>query len=464
MDKAIIAGQMAAYRDAMVDSVVRLCSVPSVKGPAADHAPFGAENSQMLEEFLALGKSLGFRAVNLDGYCGYLEWGDQGPIVAVLGHLDVVPAIDGWSHDPFAPRLTEDRIIARGTADDKGPVVSALFAMKALRDEGFTPGGRIRLIVGLDEESGSECMKHYVQVEELPACGFTPDAEFPVIYAEKGIAHLNLSMTLSTNDFPDSARNPATCQDAGMAQTSTATIEAFPEVGRILTAAEAGQRANMVPARCVLTWLDEDGSIQSESFTGKAAHGSMPWEGINAIALAMSAADRQTGHKFVSFYQRFIGDDWTGAALGLAGSDISGPLTVNPGILEINAGHASLTIDIRYPASWSFASLLQTLQEKLAGEDVSVSVISHIPPLHTAIDSNLVQSLMAVYNRMTETDAEAIAIGGGTYARTMPNIVAFGPTFPGDPDVCHQVDEYITFEKLLASAAIYREALRELAR
>ncbi len=430
---------MMDYRQAMVDAVVRLCAIQSVKGPPAEQAPFGLNTARVLDEFLALGESLGFQAVNLDGYCGYLEWGDHGPLVAVLGHLDVVPAVDGWSHDPFSPVVSDDRIIARGTADDKGPLISALFAMKALRDEGFSPSGRIRLIAGLDEESGSECMKHYVKVAELPSCGFTPDADFPVIYAEKGIAHLNLVMDLARNPEAEGA-------------------------GRVLVSAEAGQRANMVPARCDLTWLDADGGLSTDSFAGKAAHGSLPWEGENAIATAIAAAASQSNHPFVSFYQQYLGRDWTGSAMGLAGSDTSGPLTINPGILKIKDDKACLTIDIRYPASWSFEDIHAKLEQRLAPEGVTVEIVSHTAPLSRTKDTELVKTLMAVYNRMTGTDTEAIAIGGGTYARTMPNIVAFGPTFPGDPDVCHQVDEYITFDKLLASAAIYREALRELAR
>lgn len=438
MDYSVIAAQMADYRQAMVDAVVRLCSIPSVKSAPAEKAPFGLQNVQALEAFLALGQSLGFKATNLDGFCGYLEWGTQGPIVAVLGHLDVVPAVDGWSHDPYTPVVLDDRIIARGTADDKGPLVAALFAMKALSDEGFTPNGRIRLIAGLDEESGSACMKHYVEVAELPACGFTPDANFPVIYAEKGIAHLNLVL--------DFAASPAVA------------------TGRSLVAAEAGQRANMVPARCDLTWRDADGSRATESFAGKAAHGSLPWEGENAISLAMAAAAAQCHHPFVDFYQRCLGNDWTGSALGIEGADSSGPLTLNPGVLMMDSDKACLTIDIRYPSSWRFDDILLKMRQALAPENVNVEILSHTLPLNWQKDAELVRTLMAVYNKMTGTASEAVAIGGGTYARSMPNIVAFGPSFPGDPDVCHQVDEYITIDKLLASAAIYREALRELAR
>lgn len=456
-DKADIAAPFLPYRQAMADAIVRLCRIPSVKAPAELGAPFGAANAAVLADFLQLGRELGFKAVDLDGYCGYLEWGSEGPITAILGHLDVVPAIDGWTHDPFTPLVTEDRIVARGTADDKGPVVAALFALKALKDEGFVPAGRIRLIVGLDEESGSDCMAHYVQVAELPAQGFTPDASFPVIYAEKGIAHLVLSG-----------------QPIGHETKSTPTATATPAADLRLISAEAGQRANMVPAKCELTWQDASGKLIRETFTGKAAHASTPWEGENAILKALRQCSSQVDpDSFIAACATLLGahqdeaspagEAWRGGGLEIRGEDHSGPLTVNPGILHVDALTAQLTLDIRYPATWSFDQLFRDLQRVTAPHGLAISVQHHQAPLVNDPEAPLVQRLMRVYNAVCGDTARAIAIGGGTYARTMPNIVAFGPSFADDPDVCHQVDEYITFDKLLASAAVYREALRELA-
>lgn len=180
--------------DKMVEALSGLLSIPSCKGTALPDAPFGAETRQALDEMLRLGGQMGFTTRAIDNMAGYVEFGTGEKMVAALGHLDVVPPGDGWTGDPFVPVVTRDRIVARGAIDDKGPVIACLFAMKALRDAGYEPPARIRLIVGLDEESGSSCMARYTRTEELPAAGFTPDASFPAIYAEKGILHLAFRM------------------------------------------------------------------------------------------------------------------------------------------------------------------------------------------------------------------------------------------------------------------------------
>lgn len=434
---------MVRYRDDLTDAVIRICAIPSVKAPAVPGAPFGTETVNALNCFLDMGRTMGMQAVNLDNQVGYVEWGQGDRIIAALCHLDVVPAGEGWQQDPFTPIVQDGRIIARGTADDKGPAIAVLYGMKALIDEGYEPNARIRLIVGLDEESGSACMAHYVRTAELPAAGFTADAAFPVIYAEKGIARFDF--------ICDTAQNP---EDALQ-----------------LIAAQAGARVNMVPAACHLQFAGKDSAqpIPEQIVEGRAAHASLPWEGINAISMAMQEAagrlsEQQSSHPFVTFYQQAIGLETNGASLGIAAADETGPLTMNAGLLKLDRQQAVLSVDIRYPACCNIAEMHAAMQAKAAAADIRCELVDHTKPLFLAKDSELVGALMKVYNVMTASSADAIAIGGGTYARSMPNIVAFGPTFPGDPDVCHQVNESVSQDRLLAAAAIYREALRALSR
>ena len=437
---AELAAAMQPYRQAMIDDLVQLCRIPSTRSEAVPGAPYGQAARDALDWFLQAGKRLGFRGVDLDGRAGYVEWGEGSRLIAAICHLDVVPAGDGWTHDPFTPIVRDDRIIARGTSDDKGPAIAVLYAMKALMDSGWQPPCRIRLIVGLDEESGMSCMRHYVKVAEQPDAGFTADADFPVIYAEKGVLWLRLTQTADA-----SARSS-------------------------LVSGSAGERPNMVPARCRLAFRRTPSSddVVERVYEGVPAHASTPWDGRNAIDLAMADAKSELdqageSHPFVDFYQAMFSGQMDGRSLGIAGEDLSGPLTLNAGVLELGSTASSLTIDIRYPVTQSGKALIDQIRQACRSYHVTVDVLDHMNPLHVQQDSFLVRSLSETYADLTGSVQPPIAIGGGTYARSMPNIVAFGPAFPGETMTAHQVDEQISIHRWLASAAIYREALRRLA-
>lgn len=435
-----LAQSMQEYREAMTEALVGLCRIPSVKGQAAEGAPYGEQTARALDYFLELGQSLGFTAVNLDHRAGYIEWGEGDRLIAILCHLDVVPAGDDWKNDPWQPLVLEDRIIARGTSDDKGPAISSLFAIKALADSGYQPSARIRLILGLDEESGMTCMRHYTGVAQLPDAGFTADAGFPVIYAEKGVAWVKLGLSSS--------------------QPADAPLR--------LIAGQAGERPNMVPAFCSLT-VQHAGSEDTEKlvFKGISAHAGSPADGKNALAAAMQTIGEQlkaasTHHPFVDFYRTLLADQTDGENLGIRCEDESGPLTVNAGILSLDQQRGEVTLDIRYPVTQDFNQILDKIKQAVEPLGGDVDVLENMKPLHAAKDSSLVQTLSDVYQDLTGSRQEPATMSGGSYARTMPNIVAFGPGLPGDHGSAHQVDETITYRTLLASAAIYKEALRRL--
>lgn len=425
--------------DGMVDALCGLLAIPSCKGAPSPDAPFGAETRRALDHLLALGDRMGFRTRCIDGMAGYVEFGTGDRMVAALGHLDVVPPGDGWSGDPFVPvKHADGRIVARGAIDDKGPVIACLFAMKALRDAGWVPPVRIRLIAGLDEESGSACMARYVRTEELPAAGFTPDADFPAIYAEKGILHLAFRY-----------RN-----ESG---TSVADIRM-----------KGGDRANVVPSRCSLSMDLGGGERIDEVFAGVPAHGSTPQEGVNAIALAMAEAGsrlsaRQERHPFVDFFNRRIGRGTDGSSIGMACSDKpSGALTFNAGIIDMDGGQAELTVDIRYPVTADREALLNGLRSAAAPYGITLHVLASQAPLYLDPESPMLQSLTRLFREVTGLAGEPIAIGGGTYARTMPGIAAFGPNVEGEPEMAHKADEYITVDRLETCARIYARAFVEL--
>ena len=429
-------------KDSVLSMLTRLISIPSVKGDAVPKAPYGTHTLQALEYMLGLGRQHGFTVKNLDGRAGYIEWGSGEKMLGLLCHLDVVPAGEGWSHDPFLLRREKGRLIGRGVIDDKGPAVTLFFAMLRLKNQGYAPPCRIRLILGLDEECGSSCMEHYVKVEELPTCGFTPDADFPAIFAEKGILQLSIS-------------------GAGSKKIRIS----------------AGERPNMVPARCNITWLETNETID---FQGVPAHASKPHLGKNAIYEALSSLDlsRLPEEPLLLFFIRYIGKDTAGyCLLSEPEEDISGALTLNAGVLQMDEMHSELLLDIRYPISSDASHILAEIQKKTNAMGLDVSIYSHQKPLFRNPKDRLLRTLISVYEKHIDrvpfdetTESEKhqkalvrpispISIGGGTYARSMPEFVAFGPLFPWEKDQAHQIDESMREDSLYSLVQLYQDAI-----
>jgi len=333
-------------------------------------------------------------------------------------------------------------LIGRGVVDDKGPAVASLFAMQRLKQSGYTPKGRVRLILGLDEESGSLCMQRYKETCEFPLHGFTPDASFPVIYAEKGILHIRISGSGSVDIHVD-----------------------------------AGERANMVPAACRVS-LPKDGKAYEVS--GVPAHASTPQIGENAIAKMVSQlpGDVLAASKLLTFIKDYIGFDTTASHLPQdLRSDLSGHLTLNAGILKIDDTSGDLYLDIRYPVTKNGDDVFREIAEAASKYTLQAEVLSHALPLHKDPLDPIIQSLMEVYRKYApdaykfsgpsdeEFPAKAsspVAIGGGTYARSMPGLVAFGPQFPWDKDQAHCVDESVNEEVFYLFVDLYAEAIQSL--
>ena len=187
---------LAAQHAPLKAALSELVRIPSVCAEGADGYPFGAAVDQALRKALQIAGDLGFRTHYGDGgYYGYAEIGEGAEMVGVLGHLDVVPPgkLEDWQAGPFDPVEVEGMLYGRGTQDDKGPLLAALFAVKALMDAGVKFNKRVRFIFGTDEETLWRCINRYKEKEELPGMGFSPDARFPLIFAEKGLLQLHLA-------------------------------------------------------------------------------------------------------------------------------------------------------------------------------------------------------------------------------------------------------------------------------
>ena len=436
---------MKKYETQMTESLLSLLSVNSVQGEATEGAPFGKGTVEALERFLSLAASFGLRTKNVDGYCGWAEIG-EGELLGIPFHLDTVPFGEDWTHLPLgeiAEEGGEKVICGRGAEDDKGPAVAVLYALKSLLDEGKAPRRRIRLIAGLNEESGWKCIERYLATEEIPALSFSPDADFPVIHCEKGVLH-----ALVTMKKPDE-------------------ILSF----------EGGERVNMVADRASLEVKNLSDAAFSKCLkggikvkfveggfrlfaTGVSAHGSTPDKGENAI-LKILYAVKSSSEFLADLYDAFHSADGSGVGLALS-DEKSGALTLNLGKAETQGENLVFSLDIRYPVTHREEEILSTLKKSL-GEGAEIRVQGRHLPLYVDPASELVSKLLSAYNEVTGETAESIAIGGATYARAFPNAVAFGPVFPGEDSRIHQKDECISVAAFLKCAEIYRSALEKLA-
>lgn len=413
----------------VIKSISESISFDSSKKPALGGMPFGKGAYDCLCHFLALAQSFGFKTVNYDGYIGEVIFG-EGEAFAVLAHLDVVPAGDGWTKDPFGGEVENGRIWGRGAIDDKGPAICALYALKSLKDGGFTPKKTIKLIVGCNEEDGWECIEYYKKHATLPRTGISPDADFPVIYAEKGILHVRLH---------------------------------FPVKNAPFHTLSGGTGANMVCASCVSEPISCDGARAKKYglayrngalyATGKSAHGSTPDRGVNAIEpmLAYYAEENADIQRILDCTFRDV--------YGLKQlCDETGFLTLSPDIIDYGNGIVNLLCDIRYPATLALDTVLSYLNKF----GVPYETVHEQAPLYQNKNGELVQTLLSVYEECTGEKAQPVAIGGGTYARALENGVAFGPEMEGDEPVIHQANEYITIERIELLLNVYEKALQKL--
>ena len=356
MEEKIIE-MMERLKDRMTEGILEMVRIDSVESEAEPDAPFGPGVKRALLKALELGERLGFRCVNLDNYIGYAEYGRGPDYVCAMGHVDVVPVGDGWRQPPFSGYMADGVIYSRGILDNKGPLLSCLYGLYALKELGFEPKHRIRIIFGCDEESGFEDLRYYLEREKPPVWGFTPDCKFPVVYAERGRAVVRVS----------------------------------------------------------------------------------GWE-------------LEPFFEFVTEY--FIGAKNTGDRLGI---DLShkeyGTMEMRGYKLGVDEGRPYFEASLSYPAGCGIEEILKRIQGK-AG-DLLVELRHNYNPVVFDKESPLVLALTECYERVTGADGAPVTTTGGTYAKAMPNMVPFGPSFPGQKGIGHNPNEWMTVEDLMKNGKIY---------
>lgn len=444
-----------SMHDEMLDTLQKWIRVPSVKGEAAPGAPFGKEVRSMLDMALADCEQMGFKTQNFDGYIAHADLGEGSDedALAILAHLDVVPEGDGWKYPPYGAVIENGRMYGRGTSDDKGPAVAALYAMKAVKDAGIPLRRKVRLILGCDEESGWEDIAHYNKVATMPRMGFSPDASYPIINIEKGICRLELHGVLSNEGLQVIAFNNGERPNVIPGRASALVVGDAATVAQ----AEAAAKKLDIPAEVHLT--DKGVSITVTGISGHAAYPETARNANGEMLLLLRELGVQGDLRLLADK---IGLDYKGEGLEISVSDgISGYLTCNLGIIRADEGGVYATLDIRYPVMTNPDMIIKNVSASLPGMRVDAMEVKE--PHHVPAGSELVQNLLDAYHEVTGYERKCLYTGGGTYARSLQEGVAFGASFPQDEDLAHQANEYADIEGLYKNIKIFALAIVKLA-
>ena len=433
---------MADYK-----SLLRIPSVLDEFNPNNVDAPFGLNIRAALDKMLEIGERDGFKTVNVDNYSGFIEYGEGDKVLLILGHLDVVPATGKWTNHPFEPTIVGDRIYARGSIDDKGPLIACYYALKRLKDNDFKPNMKIRFFFGCDEETGSRGLHKYYQKYGECDYGFSPDADFPVIYAEKGISKETI-----TGATKDSA----------------------------LVSFRSGTVSNVVPdiATAVIKDLNLEkefkeyllsnnlkGEVNGNEYKvyGLAAHGSTPEIGINAALHLTRFLSKYIDNEFLDLCGNYFFNDFYGEKIGIDHLDNEmGKVSNNVAVFDYSDSKYSIITNIRYPKGFDFDEKMNILRTFLKKFNAELRVDSNSPYHYVPKYSHLVQALLKAYRDNTGDNSEPISIGGGTYARDFKNAVAFGNVFPGEQVDMHMPDEFANISSLIKGSFIYEDAIKNI--
>ena len=425
--------------------------------------PFGIHNVEALNYMLDLGKSFGFRTKNIDNKCGYIEFGEGDKLLGIIAHLDVVPAENDWTYSPFNASVDNGNIYGRGTIDDKGPAIAALYAMKAVADN-YTLNKRVRLILGLNEENNWKCIERYKETEELPDIAFSPDASFPCIYAEKTIESIYLKQKYEKN-------STIYIEDIS---TNNNAINVVPKYCSITIGFDNFKIKNIVQnLKEIINKYNYNINIEEIDnchikliSLGTAAHAAHPELGNNALSKILIVIynlfnEYDIHLDILDYFVKYIGDDYTGKGLGMKFKDESGILTLNTAQFFLKDNILSIGFNLRIPVTIDYNNIEKEFK-KNCNNNLEVTVARIQEPLFYKKSNTLVQKLCNIFNEYNKSKLEPMAIGGGTYARAFENCVSFGPQMPNSKDMCHQTDEFISIENLMFCTKVYAKAILEL--
>ena len=459
-------------KEEMLNDLAHLVRINSQKGEAQEGKPFGEGPAEVLAAGESLMKKYGLITKNYDNYVvtGDLSEAEKG--LDVLAHLDVVPVTEDWKvTQPFEPKIVDGRMYGRGTADDKGPAIALLYALRAIKELGVPMKRSVRLVMGGDEECGSDDLRYYYSIEKEAPYTFTPDADFPVINIEKGRLEANFHAEFSeglklpgilwaksgdkANVVPQRARFAV----AGLEKD--VILEAADQIAKELGVSFAVEDASAEAAGC-----PEGTAVYTVEVRGQAAHASTPQEGKNALTamvrlithLPLAVSD---GQKVLDALDNlFPYEDTCGKSLGIYREDeASGAVTLSFSILDFTVEKMSGTFDARLPIGCTEENTKKPVMEQLASCGITMVDGPMSKPHCVPGDSAFVKTLLGSYERYTGIKGEPLSTGGGTYVHYLDRGVAFGCMTPDVDNHMHGDDEFMVIDTLLMSAKIFADAM-----
>lgn len=353
----------------MIEDILSVVKIDSVETKGSEGKPFGEGVAKALEQALHIADRMGFQTVNMNGYMGYAQYGEGEDYVGIIGHLDVVPVGEGWNQPPFSGYIENGRIFSRGILDNKGPIMTCLYGLYAIKELGIQLQKPVRILFGTNEETGFEDLTYYLKHEKPPIMGFTPDCKYPVVYGERGRANLCVSTDIAH--------------------------------------------------------IDEFFAFINEYFLSSKANGDR---------LGIDFSDTEFGEMQMRGYK-----------------------------LESKQDKVIFDFTLSYPATCTITQIMELIEEKTT-PNITLSLLHNYDPVKFEKDCFLVRSLQEAFEAVTGMDGTPVTTTGGTYAKAMPNIVPFGPSFPGQKGIGHNPNEWMDIKDLMSNAKIYALSIYKLAK
>lgn len=458
---------LEAHKQEMLNDLCEFIACPSVSRAdlAQPGAPFGAVNARMLQLALLRAAAYGFLTTNAEGHYGKVMWGNDDNSIGIIAHLDVVPAGPNWIHSPFAPTLEGDYLFGRGSGDNKGSAIMALYVMRAIQELGIPMKHGLRLILGMSEETGMQDAPAYNRNERPCAVTLVPDAGYPVCYAQKGSlnAHVAIAKGAEIRSFSGGE------VDNMVPPTAECTLN-LPAARVSAVLAEKGFRAPDFT-------VEGDETRATVRAFGAASHAAAPQNGKSAIHMLAEALDQsrllsgesaQTMAAIAALSAGYYGEQ-----MNIACEDPdTGKTTMVVGVARTEGEEIGLHIDCRLSVAADIPAVQANLQASAQELGFALRYITSTAPSFIPRDDARVEALMRVYREMTGDSTPAYTMGGGTYSRCLTNAITFGlgrpdqkmrpEGLPAGHGGAHGPDEYIYVPSLIENALIYLNAILAL--